>query len=133
MRWYLTIQEFAPEFKYLPGRANVVADALSRNMTINAVIQTAPIANFILQNLSTEQRKHTIWGKFIYALESEDEVPLRFLHVPLKEFSLSKEKVLRRCTTQPGSVDRWVIPESMVPTILQLNHNHPTAGHPGRD
>ncbi len=24
-RWYLTIQEFNPTFKYLPGRANVVA------------------------------------------------------------------------------------------------------------
>ncbi len=28
-RWYLTIQEFAPSFKYLPGRSNVVVDSLS--------------------------------------------------------------------------------------------------------
>ena len=47
--------------------------------------------NFILQNLGMEQRKHAISGKLIYALESGDEVPLLFLHVFLKEFSLSKE------------------------------------------
>ncbi len=27
-RWYLTIQHFEPTFKYLPGKANTVADAL---------------------------------------------------------------------------------------------------------
>ncbi len=29
VRWYLTIQQFEPTFKYLPGKANTVADALS--------------------------------------------------------------------------------------------------------
>ncbi len=60
-RWYCTIQEFSPKFKYLPGRANVVADARSRNVPVGVVTgPPPPIPNFTLHELAIVQRKHDV-------------------------------------------------------------------------
>jgi len=52
VKWYLTIQEFRPTFYYLPRRANVVADVLSRNISLYSVITTPPLT---LSKLKEEQ------------------------------------------------------------------------------
>ena len=93
----MTIQEFDPKFKYLPGRANVVADALSRNAVVGLISeQPIPVPNFNMEELAKAQREHDVWGKVIYALESGDELNVPKLPVPLTQFFMSPEGVLCR-------------------------------------
>ncbi len=79
-RWYLTIQQFEPIFKYLPGKANIFADALSRHIQVSAVNEMGKLS---LSELHSAQRQHPLWSKVIYALESGDDFTLPHMPVPL--------------------------------------------------
>ncbi len=85
VRWYLTIQEFGPTFKYLQGRANVVGDSLSLSLYIYLLAPgrklPSQIENFTLQDLAIAQLQHDVSSKVIFALEAGDETSLLPLSV----------------------------------------------------
>ncbi len=69
-RWYLTVQQFAPTIKCVPGKSNCVADALPRNIPVGAIIDNPPCSNFTLVDLGKAQREYEVWKRVIYAIES---------------------------------------------------------------
>ncbi len=107
-----------------------MADALSRNVPVAGVSQ---ISNFSLSELRTAQREDSLWSRVIYALESGDDSALPKLNVPFDQFSLRDDVLCRIVTIAKDVVTQLVVPVAFVDVVLQLLHDAPSSGHPGRD
>ncbi len=80
----------------------------------------------------------TFCKPLIYYLESGDPTTLPTLPIPLSEFSLRDDILVRNTylTSKQGpqrDITQIVIPQQLVPTILYRIHSAPHAGHSGRN
>ncbi len=127
-RWALIIQDFNLSFK-----ANVMEDALSRHI---AILHALGEGNF-REKLRNEQKTNPFCALLIYYLESGDDTQLSYLTVPLLEFRLEDNALVRLTTLSANhesdrEVKQMVIPNSLVLSLIKDLHASHHAGHPGK-
>ncbi len=144
-RWSLIVQDFQPSFAHVPGAVNHVADALSRYIGAIDTTDWDPYEDpskshdsNLNDSIRSAQRSDTFCQPLLYYLESGDPNTLPHLPVPLPEFDLQDNILVRKTyiTSKQGpnrDVTQIVIPETLVPVILHQIHSSPHAGHPGKN
>ncbi|KAJ8720901.1 hypothetical protein PYW08_006366 [Mythimna loreyi] len=138
VRWALKLQSFNITYQYTPGKANVVADTLSRppcsredgteeehslcHVVIN-LPSTSPA------DLRAAQAADTELYKIIQDLENPDELTSsRWLE---RGYVMSHGVLYRYDPDSDAEDAQLVVPSSMRDEILKEFHDSPTAGHQG--
>ncbi|ROT85906.1 hypothetical protein C7M84_004043 [Penaeus vannamei] len=129
-RWLDTLLEFNPKIDYMPGSANKVADALSRNVSVNHLSVLSPL------ELQAKQRADPLYADIIAHLEDTTKPRPTNRYRPIEEFYLRDGLLFRksapkklRGSKQRRTYHQLVIPEVLVPTVLKLLHESHTSGH----
>ena len=128
-RWFLSVLEFNPEIKYIPGSSNTLADGLSRShedieskVVNKKFCFTCQKVELDLLKVSEEQGKdqeiRTIKGDILL---DENSRP---------DFQLINDVVYKR-PREEDELPRLYIPRILVNEVLNLTHSHRLAGHPG--
>lgn len=138
VRWALKLQSFDIQYQYTPGKANVVADTLSRPICSQDTRDSCGICSVIIDlpakspaELRREQLADPEVDKIIKEIESPDEVASR--RWTERGYLLSQGVLYRYNPDSDSEAPQLVIPISLRPEILKECHDSPLAGHFGID
>src|ERR1700709_2580866 len=134
-RWQLTLSEFDLEFHHIPGTKLAAPDALSRPPDHFSNIEPNPMTTLLPDSLFVK----LIDTEFSSALSKSSlddpifiaaQQALDGLSAPPMRSALSDWRIDGNILFFNG---RPYVPPDRRHRILTLHHDHPTAGHPGRD
>ncbi|GBM35753.1 Retrovirus-related Pol polyprotein from transposon 17.6 [Araneus ventricosus] len=137
-RWALQIQSYNPKIEYTPGKANVLADMLSRPTNLNedvpcdifAVSTDFPVRKS--KDIRQEQLKDEELKKIIDCFEnsSKDE---NFANWTSRGYLMNQGILYRYSPEVETEEAQLVVPFQERERVLQQYHDVPTAGHYGAE
>lgn len=136
VRWALKLQSFNITYQYTPGKANVVADTLSRPTCTEEDTEECGLCSVIVNlpsinpaDLRAAQLEDPDIQKIIQDLEDPDEQTFnRWLE---RGYVLSHGVLYRYDPDFDSEESQLVVPASMRDAVLKELHDSPTAGHQG--
>lgn len=138
-RWALEIQSFNPKVQYVPGKANVVADMLSRP-NCKEEVSPCEVNNFSIADMPSRsckdmreaQLKDENLKKIIDSFESPQKTE-EYANWTERGF-LMNQGVLHRYIPDADSEEaQLVIPTAERELIMKRHHDDPMAGHYGEE
>uniref|UniRef100_A0A1I7UR57 RNA-directed DNA polymerase n=1 Tax=Caenorhabditis tropicalis TaxID=1561998 RepID=A0A1I7UR57_9PELO len=149
MRWSLEVIEYNIKIVFVKGKANAVADALSRGgcpiMQKENENETEEMISVISEVKKEEELEHDLWFAWLREEEGWKELIERLkrgetegrVKIPglRKEVELKHYKLIGSSlrNTEHEGCSRWVVPERAIKSLIREAHEGLLAGHFGTE